>query len=39
MLSDKVIEGEDMDKNMLSKLTEKELKDLLSYENEEIVKN
>ena len=39
MLSDKVIEGEDMDKNMLSKLTEKELKDLLSYENEETVKN
>ena len=39
MLSDKVIEGEDMDKNMLSKLTEKELKDLLSYEIEETVKN
>lgn len=39
MLSDKVIEGEDMDKNILSKLTEKELKDLLSYENEETVKN
>ena len=32
MLSDKVIEGEDMDKNVISKLTEKELKELLSYE-------
>lgn len=31
-LSDKVIEGEDMDKNVISKLTEKELKELLSYE-------
>ena len=32
MLSDKVIEGEDMDKNVISKLTEKELKELLSFE-------
>ena len=32
ILSDKVIEGEDMDKNVISKLTEKELKELLSYE-------
>lgn len=32
ILSDKVIEGEDMDKNIISKLTEKELKELLSYE-------
>lgn len=39
LLSDKVIEGEDMDKNVLSKLTEKELRDLLSYENKEIVNN
>ena len=31
-LSDKVIEGEDIDKNVISKLTEKELKELLSYE-------
>lgn len=31
-LSDKVIEGEDIDKNIISKLTEKELKELLSYE-------
>lgn len=39
LLSDKVIEGEDMDKDVLSKLTEKELRDLLSYENKEIVNN
>ena len=32
LLSDKVIEGENMDKNVISKLTEKELKELLSYE-------
>ena len=32
MLSDKVIEGENIDKNIISKLTEKELKELLSYE-------
>ena len=31
-LSDKVIEGENIDKNIISKLTEKELKELLSYE-------
>lgn len=35
ILSDKLIEGEDRDKNILSKLTEKDIKNLLSLDNEE----
>jgi SNF2 family DNA or RNA helicase len=33
MLSDKVIEGDEMAQNILSKLSEKDIKNLLSYEN------
>ncbi len=35
MLSDKIIEGETRDQNMLGELTEKELRNLLAYEQEE----
>ena len=35
LLSDKIIEGESRDKNTLSELTEKDLRNLLSYEQEE----
>ena len=35
MLSDKLIEGDDREKNLLSTLSEKELRNLLSYENKE----
>ncbi|MDO5569194.1 MAG: DEAD/DEAH box helicase [bacterium] len=35
MLSDKLIEGEDRDKNLLSSLSEKEIRNLLAYENEQ----
>ena len=35
MLSDKLIDGEDRDKNLLSELTEEDIKNLLAYENKE----
>lgn len=35
MLSDKIIEGDNRDKNTLGELTEKDLRNLLSYEQEE----
>ena len=35
MLSDKIIEGDNRDKNTISELTEKDLRNLLSYEQEE----
>ena len=35
ILSDNLIEGEDRDQNLLSKLTEKDIKNLLSLDNEE----
>lgn len=35
ILSDSLIEGEDRDQNLLSKLTEKDIKNLLSLDNEE----
>lgn len=35
MLSDKVIEGDDRDKNLISKLSAKDIKNLLSFENKD----
>ena len=35
MLSDKLIDGEIRDKNILSELTEEDIKNLLAYENKE----